>query len=134
MAFRGKLFFFTYQSITMMAHNDCVFCKIVHGEIPAQKVYEDDDVLAFLDINPVAPIHVLLIPKKHIASLANVTETDAALLGKMMALVPKLAEMQKADKGFRLIVNAGSIGNQEVQHLHFHIISGPEPLGRMLAN
>ena len=118
----------------MTVHNDCIFCKIARGEIPAQKVYEDDDVLAFLDINPAAPVHVLLIPKKHISSLANVEEADAALLGKMMTLVPKLAKKQKANDGFRLIVNAGRIGNQEVPHLHLHIISGPEPLGRMLAN
>ncbi len=117
----------------MAAHDDCIFCKIARGEIPSQKIYEDDDVLAFLDINPVAAVHVLLIPKKHIASLADVQEQDAPLLGKMMALVPKLAKMQKADDGFRLIVNAGKIGQQEVPHLHLHLISDAEPLGRMLA-
>ncbi|MDR2017198.1 MAG: histidine triad nucleotide-binding protein [Burkholderiales bacterium] len=117
----------------MSEQDNCIFCKIVRGEIPAKKVFEDDDVLAFLDIKPVAPIHVLVIPKKHIASLAQVSETDAPLLGKILALVPTLATAQGADDGFRVIVNAGRIGQQEVQHLHIHIVSGPQPLGPMLA-
>jgi histidine triad (HIT) family protein len=117
----------------MSSQDDCIFCKIVRGEIPAKKVFEDDDVLAFLDINPVAPVHVLLIPKRHIASLAQVGETDAPLLGKMLTLVPTLAAAQGADDGFRVIVNAGRVGQQEVPHLHIHIVGGPHPLGPMLA-
>ncbi|MDR0771060.1 MAG: histidine triad nucleotide-binding protein [Burkholderiales bacterium] len=117
----------------MSDQDNCVFCKIVRGEIPATKVFEDDEVLAFLDIKPIAPVHVLLIPKKHIASLAQVNETDAPLLGKMLALVPKLATAQGADDGFRVIVNAGRVGQQEVPHLHIHIVGGSDPLGPMLA-
>ncbi|MCL2307648.1 MAG: histidine triad nucleotide-binding protein [Proteobacteria bacterium] len=117
----------------MSGQDDCIFCKIIRGEIPAKKVFEDDDVLAFLDIKPIAPVHVLLIPKRHIASLAQVNETDAPLLGKMLTLVPMLAAAQGADDGFRVIVNAGRVGQQEVPHLHIHIIGGPHPLGPMLA-
>ncbi|MDR0250765.1 MAG: histidine triad nucleotide-binding protein [Burkholderiales bacterium] len=117
----------------MSSQDDCIFCKIVRGEIPAKKVFEDDDALAFLDIHPAAPIHVLLIPKRHIASLAQVNETDAPLLGKMLALVPTLAAAQGADDGFRVIVNTGRVGQQEVPHLHVHIVGGPHPLGPMLA-
>jgi histidine triad (HIT) family protein len=117
----------------MSSQEDCIFCKIVRGEIPSKKVFEDDDVLAFLDINPIAPVHILVIPKKHIASLAQVNETDAPLLGKMLALVPTLATAQGADDGFRVIINAGRVGQQEVPHLHIHIVGGSHPLGPMLA-
>ncbi|MDR2709889.1 MAG: histidine triad nucleotide-binding protein [Burkholderiales bacterium] len=117
----------------MSSPDDCIFCKIIRGEIPAGKVYEDDDVLAFLDIKPVAPVHVLVIPKKHIASLTQVDKTDALLLGKMLALAPALAVAQGADDGFRIIINAGRVGMQEVPHLHIHIIGGSHPLGPMLA-
>jgi histidine triad (HIT) family protein len=113
--------------------DNCIFCKIINGEIPAEKVFEDDDVLAFLDIKPIAPVHVLLIPKKHIASLAQVDKTDAPLLGKIMALVPTLAMEQGANDGFRVIINAGRVGQQEVPHLHVHIVGGSQPLGPMLS-
>jgi len=117
----------------MSSQDDCIFCKIVRGEIPAGKVFEDEDVVAFLDIKPVAPVHILVIPKKHIASLTQVDKTDAPLLGKMLALAPTLAVAQGADDGFRVIINAGRVGQQEVPHLHIHIIGGPHPLGAMLA-
>ncbi|MCL2830174.1 MAG: histidine triad nucleotide-binding protein [Betaproteobacteria bacterium] len=111
---------------------DCIFCKIVRGEIPARKVFENDEMLAFHDIHPLRPVHLLLIPKKHIASLAGVGPEDAPLLGNMMAAANRLAVEAGSPEGFRLIVNVGSIGGQEVPHLHFHIVGGPEMVGPML--
>jgi histidine triad (HIT) family protein len=115
----------------MSADPNCLFCKIVEGRIPSKKVHEDDDVLAFHDIHPWAPIHFLLIPKRHIVSMAHVQEADAALLGKMLALVPRLAEQEGCrpypEGGFRLVTNTGADGGQEVPHLHFHVIGGPRP-------
>ncbi|MDX8386462.1 MAG: histidine triad nucleotide-binding protein [Gallionella sp.] len=104
--------------------SDCLFCKILRGEIPCNKVYEDDDVLAFHDINPVAPVHFMLIPKQHLSSLADTEEEHAALLGKMLLLVPQLAKEQGLDNGFRTVINTGKGGGQEVFHLHIHIIGG----------
>ena len=115
----------------MMAN--CVFCKIVAGEIPSKKVYEDDDMLAFHDINPVAPVHFMIIPKKHVDSLAEATEAHAEVLGRMMAKAGRLAREQGATDGFRTIVNTGRVGRQDVYHLHIHIIGGPDPLPRMIA-
>ncbi len=104
--------------------NDCIFCKIVRGEIPCRKVYEDDDVLAFHDINPVAPVHFMLVPKRHLVSLLEAGEGDAALLGKMLVLAPKLAKEQGLSNGFRTVINSGKGGGQEVFHLHVHVIGG----------
>ncbi len=105
--------------------NECIFCKIARKELDASIVYEDADFLAFRDIRPVAPTHVLLIPKKHFSSLLEVTEAEAGLLGRMLALVPRLArELGVAADGFRLVVNTGSLGGQTVYHLHFHILGG----------
>ena len=104
--------------------SNCLFCKIVRGEIPCRKVYEDDEVLAFHDINPVAPVHFMLIPKLHLASLADADERHAALLAKMLLLAPKLAKEQGLDNGFRTVINTGKGGGQEVFHLHVHIIGG----------
>jgi len=106
-----------------MAEN-CIFCKIVRGEIPCRKVYEDDELLAFHDINPVAPVHFMLVPKQHLASLAEADESHAALLGKMLVLAPKLASQQGLSNGFRTVINTGKGGGQEVFHLHIHIIGG----------
>ncbi len=104
--------------------SDCIFCKIAKHEIGSDAVYEDDDFLAFRDINPAAPTHVLLIPKKHVSSLLDEGAKEE-LLGKMMTLVPKLAkELGIADDGFRLVVNTGSEGGQSVDHLHCHILGG----------
>lgn len=103
---------------------NCIFCKIAHGEIPCRKVYEDAEVLAFHDINPVAPVHFMLVPKLHLASLLDAGEQHAALLGKMMLLVPKLAKEQGLDNGFRTVINSGRGGGQEVFHLHVHVIGG----------
>ncbi|MEW6562868.1 MAG: histidine triad nucleotide-binding protein [Pseudomonadota bacterium] len=104
--------------------SDCIFCKIVRGEIPCRKVYEDDEVLAFHDIHPVAPVHFMLIPKLHLASLMEADGQHAELLGKMMVLAPKLAREQGLDRGFRTVINTGAGGGQEVFHLHMHIIGG----------
>ena len=111
---------------------DCIFCKIVGGQIPARKLYEDADVLAFHDIHPVAPVHFMLVPKKHIATLYDATADDTPVLGKIMALAPRLAREQGAGDGFRTIVNTGRVGRQEVMHVHVHVIAGPEPLGPMI--
>ena len=108
---------------------DCIFCKIARGEVPAKKVYEDADVLAFHDINPAAPVHFMLIPKRHIPSLAEVTPNDAGVLGKMLALCGRLAREQGSPDGFRTIVNTGRIGRQDVKHVHIHVLGGPKPLG-----
>jgi len=112
---------------------DCIFCKIVECKIPSRKVYEDDDMLAFHDINPCAPVHFMIIPKKHVDSLAHVGPEHAAVLGKMMVKAGSLAREQGSPDGFRLIVNTGRIGRQDVYHLHIHIIGGPNPLPRMIA-
>ena len=113
---------------------DCVFCKIVRGEIPSRKVYEDDEVLAFHDLHPLAPTHFMLIPKRHIASLAEVTMDDAGVLGRIMALTGRLAREQGSPEGYRTIVNTGRIGRQDVMHVHVHVIGGPNPLGRMVSS
>lgn len=104
---------------------DCIFCKIIKGEIPSNKVYEDDDVLAFYDINPVAPIHILVIPKKHIECIAHIEKEDEQLIGKMYGVINKIAEEKGfKEDGFRVIVNSGKDAGQEVMHLHFHVIAG----------
>lgn len=112
--------------------DNCLFCRIARGEIPAKKVYEDDDLLAFHDINPQRPVHVLVIPKRHITSLAHVVEADAAVLGKMLVKANQIALEQGSPNGFRVIINTGEIGQQEVQHVHMHIVGGPESVGPML--
>ncbi|HEX5363617.1 MAG TPA: histidine triad nucleotide-binding protein [Gallionella sp.] len=104
--------------------SDCLFCKIARGEIPSRKLYEDDEVLAFHDINPVAPVHFLLIPKRHLESLLDVEEQHAPLLGRMLVLAAKLAKEQGLEKGFRTVINNGKGGGQEVFHLHIHAIGG----------
>ena len=111
-----------------MQHDpNCLFCKLAAGTIPSRKVYEDDDILAFHDIAPWAPVHLLLIPKRHITSMVDVTEADAPLLGRMMAMIPKLMLDNGVTNGFRVIVNSGKDGLQEVPHLHLHAIGGPRP-------
>lgn len=105
----------------------CLFCKIVAGQIPAKKVYEDDEMLVFHDIAPWAPVHVLLIPKVHVASLYDVTDADAPLLGRILAKVPPLMRELGVTNGFRVQINTGVDGRQEVPHLHIHAIGGPRP-------
>ena len=111
---------------------DCLFCKIIRGEIPSRKVYEDDDVFAFHDIHPIAPVHFLIIPKLHLATLYDCDASHGYVLGKIMALSGRLAQEQGARDGFRTIVNTGRVGRQEVYHVHVHIIGGPEVLPGMI--
>ncbi|MCZ2499156.1 HIT domain-containing protein [Xylophilus sp. Kf1] len=110
---------------------DCLFCKIVEGRIPSKKVYEDAELFAFHDIHPHAPVHFMIVPKAHIASLAHATEADAALLGRIMVLAPRLALEQGCNPypqgGFRVVVNTGDEGGQEIHHLHVHVLGGPRP-------
>ena len=113
---------------------NCIFCKIVAGKIPARKMYEDDELLGFHDIAPWAPVHFMLVPKRHIPSMAQVTEEDAGLLGRIMALAPRLAVEAGCNPypkgGFRIVVNTGAEGGQEVHHLHVHVMGGPRPWAR----
>ncbi|HEY3374838.1 MAG TPA: histidine triad nucleotide-binding protein [Candidatus Aquicultor sp.] len=109
-----------------------LFCRIVEGEIPADIVYRDDDVVAFRDISPAAPVHVLIVPKKHVAKLSDATEADAVLLGKIVLAANKIAEKEGIlESGYRLIANTGANAGQEVMHVHFHVLGGKE-LGPLL--
>ena len=117
--------------------DNCIFCKIAAKQIPSKAIYEDDDVLAFHDINPAAPIHFLIIPKQHIASLADCGEQHAALLSKILLLAPRLAQEQgcgysldengQPSGGFKTMFHIGPDGGQEVYHLHLHVLGGPRP-------
>jgi histidine triad (HIT) family protein len=111
---------------------DCLFCKIVQGTIPSKKLHEDEDILAFHDIRPIAPVHFLIIPKTHIETLYDAGMEHHTALGKMLAMAGGLAREAGAVEGFRTIVNCGRVGHQEVYHLHMHVIGGPDPLGPML--
>lgn len=110
---------------------NCIFCKIVAGQIPSRKVHEDDEVFAFHDINPWAPVHFLMVPKVHVPSLAHAQPEHAALLGRMLLLAPRLALEQGCEPypegGFRVVVNTGVQGGQEIDHLHIHVLGGPRP-------
>lgn len=103
--------------------SDCIFCKIVAGSIPSSKIYEDEDVVVFNDIHPLAPVHFLIVPKSHIESLATCDATHQSLLGKMLLLAPNLAREQGLT-GFRTMINTGREGGQEVFHLHVHVFGG----------
>lgn len=105
--------------------DDCIFCKIIKGEIPSNKVYEDEEILAFKDIQPAAPIHILVIPKKHFESLATMNENDRAVISKIYNVIDKISiDLGFKEKGYRVIVNCGEDGCQEVKHLHFHVLAG----------
>ncbi|GAB3546170.1 histidine triad nucleotide-binding protein [Noviherbaspirillum agri] len=116
---------------------NCIFCKIAAKQIPTKAIYEDENLIAFHDINPAAPVHFLIVPKQHIATLSDCNESHAALLGKMMLLAPKLAQEQgcgfeasaegSGTGGFKTLFNTGPDGGQEVYHLHLHVIGGPRP-------
>ena len=111
---------------------DCVFCKIVAGEIPSDILYQDDEVIAFRDINPQAPVHLLIIPRAHIASLTELTESQLALMGRMVSVANQLAEKEKvSESGYRLVVNCGKQGGQLVAHLHLHLLGGRELSGTL---
>lgn len=109
----------------------CLFCRIAGGEIPSRKAYEDDEVIAFHDINPAAPVHLLLVPKMHVDSLITTGPEHEALLGKLISLAPRLAKEQGCVNGFRVVINNGPDGGQEVYHLHIHILGGPRPWKRL---
>jgi histidine triad (HIT) family protein len=111
--------------------DNCIFCKIVHGEIPSKKAYEDEDVLVFHDIHPIAPVHLLLIPKAHVDSLAHCNSEHQDVLGKMLLLAPKLAKEHGLDSGFRTMINTGRGGGQEVFHLHMHVFGGGERIPKI---
>ena len=115
-----------------MSDAECLFCRIVRGEIPCKKVYEDEDVLAFHDIRPVAPVHFLLVPKQHVPTMYEANMSHHQALGKMLALAGELARKEGATDGFRTIINTGRVGHQEVYHVHMHVIGGPHSLGPMI--
>jgi histidine triad (HIT) family protein len=116
----------------MATDPNCIFCKIVRGEIPAKKVHEDEHVVAFHDVRPQAPVHLLIIPKVHVPTLYDVNTSHQQALGKMLALTGELARKEGASEGFRVIINTGRVAHQEVYHVHVHVLGGPEPLGPML--
>ena len=111
-----------------MKHDpQCIFCKIVAGQVPSRKVYEDEELLVFHDIAPWAPVHLLLIPKEHVPTMYELESRHAALLGKMMSMAPRLMLEHGVTNGFRTLVNTGEDGRQEVQHVHLHVMGGPRP-------
>ena len=105
---------------------DCLFCKIINGEIPSNKVYEDDQVFAFRDIEPQAPTHMLIIPKQHIKSAAEIDESNSAVVAHIFEVAAKIAKQEGLDDGFRIVNNCGDIAGQTVKHLHFHLMGGRE--------
>ena len=117
----------------MTSDPDCLFCRIVRGEIPSKKVHEDEDVFAFHDVRPQAPVHFLIVPKEHVATLYNAGMAQHRALGKMLALAGELARREGATDGFRTIINTGRAAHQEVYHVHMHVIGGPESLGPMIS-
>lgn len=109
------------------ADPSCLFCKLASGQIPSRKAFEDDDLLVFHDIAPWAPVHLLVIPKEHLSNLYDVEERHAPLLGRMLAMAPRLMREHGVTNGFRTIINSGADGLQEVPHLHIHLVGGPRP-------
>ena len=105
---------------------DCLFCKIIDKEIPSELIYEDDKVIAFKDINPRAPVHILIIPKKHISSAKDIKVEDEALIGRIFTVINKLGKEFNLENGYRIVNNCGNDGGQTVQHMHFHVLGGRE--------
>ena len=105
-----------------MSTSDCIFCKIVDGTIPAKRLYEDDETLAFADLNPQAPTHLLVIPKQHLTSLAHATPEHRRLLGHLLSTAAEVARQQGLDNGYRIVINTGADGGQTVSHLHVHVL------------
>ena len=105
---------------------ECLFCKIVAGEMGTEFVYEDEQIVAFDDINPVAPVHLLVIPKRHISAVSELTEEDSPLIGHMVFVLKKLAHQENLKRGYRIVNNCGREGGQTVEHLHFHLLGGRE--------
>ena len=102
----------------------CIFCRIAAGEIPSQKVYEDERVFAFRDINPVAPVHILIVPKTHIPGADAVSSENSSLVARIFEVIPKIAATEGLSRGYRVVTNVGEDGGQTVMHLHFHLIGG----------
>jgi len=115
----------------MTTEADCIFCRLVRGEIPSRKVYEDDEIVAFHDIHPAAPVHFMIIPRIHLDSLLTARPEHEGLLGRILGLAPRLAKEQGCDNGFRVVINNGPDGGQEVNHLHIHVMGGPRPWKRL---
>ena len=109
--------------------SDCIFCKILDGDIPSNRVYEDEYCIAFHDVQPAAPVHLLVIPRKHISSLDSLTPQDQELMGHIMTRIPEIARNQGLDQGYRTVVNTGEQGGQTVFHIHFHILGGRQMTG-----
>lgn len=105
---------------------DCLFCKIIGGEIPSNKMYEDDTVFAFRDIDPQAPVHILIVPKEHIASAKDINESNSAVVAHIFEVAAKIAKAEGLDDGFRIVNNCGDSAGQTVKHLHFHLMGGRE--------
>ncbi len=110
---------------------DCLFCKIINGEVPSEKVYESETILAFKDINPQAPVHILVIPKMHIESLNGINEDNIGVVADIMLVVKQLAEEFNLQNGYRVVTNIGDNGGQTVHHLHFHILGGEKLTEKM---
>jgi len=110
---------------------DCIFCKIIAGEIPSDRIYEDEKVIAFRDIHPQAPVHFLVVPKEHIKSAAEITSENSGIVAHCFEVIAKLAVQEKLDDGFRVINNSGEAAGQTVPHIHFHVLAG-KPLGETL--
>lgn len=104
--------------------SDCIFCKIIEGEIPSKKVYEDQEILAFYDVNPQAPVHVVVVPKKHIKSVAELQEEDLGVVGRIFGVMKRIASELNLQNGYRIVNNCGEDGQQSVPHLHFHLLGG----------
>ena len=104
--------------------NNCIFCKIINNELPSEKIYSDEEIIAFKDINPQAPVHILIIPKKHIESADKLTEEDTELTGRMILTAQRIAKQFHLDNGYRIQTNIGEDGGQVVGHLHFHLLGG----------
>jgi histidine triad (HIT) family protein len=115
----------------MLTDPNCVFCKIVAGKVPSKLIYEDHEVVVFSDIHPAAPIHLLIVPREHFANLDEAQASHEGLLGRMLLLAPRLAREQGATDGFRVVINNGPDGGQEVYHLHAHVLGGPRPWKRL---
>ena len=106
--------------------NDCIFCKIIKGEIPSKKVYEDETVFAFEDINPMAPVHILVIPKQHIVNMMEIDEKNSQVISHIFEVIAKIAKEKNLEKGFRVVSNCNEYAGQTVFHLHFHILGGKQ--------
>ena len=110
---------------------DCIFCKIVNGEIPSNKAYEDDKVLAFYDLEPQAPVHILVVPKEHVASVDEISAENSILVSKIFEAIPEIAKAEGLTGGYRVITNCGDDACQSVKHLHFHILGGAQLVEKM---